>query len=105
MLDLADVHPAFNELGTRSLDVGDDQVHTPGGARHRVRDPRPDGDRARRAWRRQLHYAELLTDAVVEVQLEASLLSVKGLGTVHVRDGDQNELEPQIHHAASSVWA
>src|SRR5207244_8256816 len=33
MPDLADIHPAFDELGTRSLDVGDDQVCAPNRAR------------------------------------------------------------------------
>src|SRR3712207_3036376 len=46
--NLADVHPALDELGARRLDVEHDQVGTSVGARCRARDPDPDADRARR---------------------------------------------------------
>ena len=73
MPDLADVHPAFDELGTRGFDVGDDQVQALDGARRGAVIPVPDGDRARRARRRHLDDAELIAGAVVDVEIEADL--------------------------------
>src|SRR5947209_1738701 len=40
--DLADVYLALDELGTRGVDVGDDQVQALDGARRCLCDPRPD---------------------------------------------------------------
>src|SRR5262249_54869159 len=81
---LAGIHPAFDQLGTRGLDVGDDQVQPLDGARRSFRDPLPDTDRARRPRRRHLDDAELIAGAVVDVQIEADLFDVEGLGAVHV---------------------
>src|SRR5262245_10559021 len=65
--DLADVRPAFDELGTRRLDVGDDQVQALDRARRCFGDSLPDADRAPRAPRRQLDDAELIAGTVVDV--------------------------------------
>src|SRR5438309_10915087 len=45
MLDIAHVHPPVGQLGPGGLDVGDDEVEALRGARRRLRDPDPDGDR------------------------------------------------------------
>ena len=39
--------------------------------------------------------------AVVDVQIEAGLLDLEGLGAVHVRDMNHHEFELQVHDAAS----
>jgi hypothetical protein len=41
---------------------------------------------------------------VVDIQIEAHLLGVEALGAVHVRDGEQHELELEVHGAASLVY-
>jgi hypothetical protein len=38
---------------------------------------------------------------VIDVQVEAELVDVELLGTIHVRDGDQHEFELEIHDAPS----
>jgi hypothetical protein len=38
---------------------------------------------------------------VVDVQIEAGLLDLEGLGAVHVRDMNHHEFEPPVHDAAS----
>ena len=101
--DLAHLDAAADELGARRLDVGDDEVRAAVGARRRVGDPDPDRERARRAGRGDLDDAELLVRLVVDVEVEAALLDVELLGAVDVRDGDQHELELEIHDAASWV--
>jgi hypothetical protein len=46
ILDLAHLHPPLHELPTRGLYIRDDQLNALEGARLRLHDPRPDGDRA-----------------------------------------------------------
>ena len=87
MDELADLDSALDELGAGGLDVGDDEVQAPHGAGRRIRDPRADGYRARRARWRHLHDAKRIAGAVVDVQVEAHLLDVEGLGPVDIRDG------------------
>jgi hypothetical protein len=48
-----------------------------------------------------LHEANLVADPVVVVDVEADLLGVEGLRTVHVRDGDRDELESPVHEPLS----
>src|SRR5215203_651260 len=79
ILDLADVHPALGELGTRRVDVRDDQVQPLDGARLSVHDPGPYRDRAGRPRGRELHDAKLVAGPVVEVRVESDLLGVEGL--------------------------
>ena len=50
----------------------------------------------RRSGRRELHDAELVAGAVVDVDPEAGLL-VERLAAVHVRDGKDHDLEPHVH--------
>ena len=53
----------------------------------------------------QLHDAPIVADPVVRtgvdivVYIEPNLLGVVGLGAVHVRDGDRDQLEPVVHGA------
>jgi hypothetical protein len=42
---------------------------------------------------------------VVDVQIEAALLDVEGLGAVHVRDGNHHEFKLAVHDAVSFVWS
>ena len=96
---LADLDSASDELGAGGLDVGDDEVQAPHGAGRRIRDPRADGYRARRARWRHLHDAKRIAGAVVDVQVEAHLLDVEGLGPVDIRDGQQHQFQFPIHVA------
>jgi hypothetical protein len=79
------------------VDVRDDQVQGLDRARRGAHDPGAHRDRAGRPGRGQLHDAELLAGADVEVHVEARLLGVEGLGAVHVRDRDRHQLELEIH--------
>src|SRR6185312_14290293 len=88
-----------DELATYRLDVGDHEVDTAVRARLGVRDALPDGDRAGRARRRQLDDPELLVGRMVDVEVEAELLRVERLRAVHVRHGDDHELELQFSHS------
>ena len=83
---LAGVDAPFDELGPRGLDVGDAQVQAMERARRHLL-LLQQGDRAGRAGRGQLHDAEVLAGAVVDVQVEADLVHVEGLGAVHVETG------------------
>jgi hypothetical protein len=74
------------ELGTLERPGGD--ATTQPGAEH---------DRAGGSGRCQLHDAEVLAGAVVDINLESGLLGVEGLGAVHIRDGDDDQLEFPIH--------
>src|SRR5205823_6326528 len=74
VLDLADIDAALDELGTRRTDVGNNHLESLNDARPHVREPRPDGDRARRPWRGQLHEAKLVADRDVVVSVEAGLV-------------------------------
>jgi hypothetical protein len=40
---------------------------------------------------------------VVDVEVEADLLGVEGLGTVHVRDGNEYEFKLVVHDALPFV--
>ena len=83
------------------MDVGDDQLQALERARRHVRDdPFADDDRAARPRRGELDDPVALADLSVVVHVEAELLGVKGLGTVHVRDGHHNDFERPIHDAS-----
>src|SRR5918996_5059142 len=76
LLDLADLGAALDELGTRSLDVGDHHLHALHRAGLGIDQTLAQRDRARRPRRRQLDEANLVADAVVVVGVEADLLGV-----------------------------
>jgi hypothetical protein len=93
--------PAPGQLGAGGLDVGDDQVQAPDRTGHRrVAHER---DRAGRSGRGQLHDPEVLTGAVVDVQLKAGFLDVEVLGAVHVRDRNHHQLKLPVHGLPSLV--
>lgn len=91
-------HASADQLLPRGLDVGDDQVR----AAHRpawgvVVDADAERDGGCRAGRRALHHAELVVGLVVDVEVEAALVGVEGLGAVDVGDWQQDEFELEVH--------
>ena len=89
--------PPLDQLVPGRLDVGHDHLQSPHRPRRHVREAGPDGDRARRPGRRELHEAELVAHGVIGVGGEADLLGVERLGPVHVRDRNLHQLELPIH--------
>src|SRR5580658_10390062 len=85
-----------DNLGPRSLDVGDDQVQTLGRAGCRRGDVLAEDDRAPRARRRELDYAEVFTVVVVGVEPPTEP-SVELLCAVDIRHGDDNYLKLHVH--------
>src|SRR5262249_55891324 len=82
------------ELGSRSLDVGDDEVEKLGRAGGRRSDARAEDDRARRARGRELkHAAAALSDVGV---LPPAELLVELRHAVDVRDRDDDDLELHV---------
>ena len=67
--------------------VVDDELQALSRTGRGLRDAGPDRDRARRAGRSQLDEADLVTDAVVVVRVEADLLDVERLGRIDVDTG------------------
>ncbi len=65
---LAHVDSQGAELLTRCLDIGDDQVQRLSGTGHRVREVRPELDRACGPWRRELDQAKVLAGGKIRVQ-------------------------------------
>src|SRR4051812_39737498 len=95
--DTLDLDAVRDQLVSRRDDVGDHEVqalHAPG--RH-LADPGADRDRARRALRGQLDDPEVVSGAVVDVQVESHLLDVERLRAVDVRDGNDDEFELVVH--------
>ena len=78
-------------------DVVDDEVQAPDRSGRGTAEPGADADRTGRARRAELHDAEALTGAVIDVNLEARLLLVERLCPVDVGDGQDHELELEVH--------
>ena len=95
---LADVHSPVHEESSGSHDVGDHQVGSLDGVAVRITDTDPEADRTRGARRVHLDHTELVVGLVVDVDRPAKLLGVEGLGPVDVGDGQQDELEAEVHH-------
>jgi hypothetical protein len=92
---LADSDALAEQLGTGGLNIGDDQVKALGRARRRGGDVFAEDDRTAGAGRRELNNAKVV--AAVEISIEAPAeLRVELLGAVHIRDGNDHDLEPQV---------
>jgi hypothetical protein len=97
-LDIADVDLSLGELGSRRVDVGDDQLQALERARRHVRDDAfAHHDRAARPGWRELHDPVALADRCVVVHTEAELFCVERLGTIHVGDGDDDDFKRPVH--------
>ena len=66
-------------------------------SRRKLRQPFAEGNRARGAWRGQLHEADVITHGVVVVEDETSLLDIEGFGAVHIADRHTDQFEFEIH--------
>src|SRR5258705_5716547 len=84
-----------DEFLARSLDVGDDQVQTLGGAGCRRGDVLAEDDRAPGARWRKLDHAEVVTVVVVGVESPPEP-PVELLRAVDIRDGDDDYLELRV---------
>jgi hypothetical protein len=89
---LADLDAATEQLVAGGLDVGDDQVQPLAGAGRRRGDVLAEDDRARRARRRELDDAEVVTGCEVGVE-PPTQAAVKALGAIDVRNRDDDDLE------------
>jgi hypothetical protein len=97
---LADLGTAGDELGARSLDVGDDQVQVLGRTGRGRGDARAELDRALGARRCELDDAEVVTSSAVGVEPPAET-PVELLCAVDIRDRDDDHLELHVHDAGS----
>src|SRR5262245_29641161 len=91
----AHVSATIDELGTRRLDVGNDEIEILRRARHGRRDSLAEVDRAGRAWRRELYDPEIVTPGDIGVE-PPTQAAVKALGAIDVRNGDDDDLELQV---------
>ena len=91
----AHVGAAIDEFGARRLDVGHDEKKPPCRARRGRRDARAEVDRARRAWRRELHDPKRVADDEVGIEPPAQA-AVKALGAIDVRNRNDDDLELHI---------
>src|SRR5207244_8851136 len=99
LLDLAHLDAPPDQLRPGGVDVGHDQLEALGGARRRVDESFPQGNRAGRPRRCQLHEPDFIADRLVVVRIEADLLRIEGLGAVDVRNGDGYQFELPVHDA------
>src|SRR5690348_14408534 len=96
---LADLDAAIYELGARRLDVGHDEIKTLGRAGCGGRDIRAELNRTPRAGRRELDHPEPIEGKVgVEPPTQ---VAVKALGTIDVRNRDDDDLELQVDRPRS----
>src|SRR5215212_9848434 len=96
-LDRAHGNPALAELGLGGRDIWDHELQTHHRARWQVNQAGSDRDGAGGSGWGELQEAYLRIDLVVMVQVEADLLGVEGLGTVHIRNGHEGEFQLPIH--------
>src|SRR5829696_6490 len=95
---VAHIEAVSDEVGARRLDVGYHEVKSACRARHGRCEPGAEVDRARRAWRRELHQKCVADD---EVGIEApAQVAVEALGATDVRNGDDDDFE--LHVGRSS---
>ena len=95
MRHLAHVDTAGDELGARCLDVRHDEIEARRRARHGRRDAGAEVDRARRAWRRELHDPKRVAHDEVGVDPPAQA-AVEALGALDVGYRDDDDLEPHV---------
>ena len=76
----------FCEFDASSLDIGHDEIEPACRAGRSRRQPRAEMDRARRAWRRELHDPKCITDSKVDVEPPTQAV-IKALCTISIRDG------------------
>src|SRR5437879_2377159 len=93
---LADVDAALDELGPRRFDVRDAEMEAVQRARRHLLALQK-RDRAGGARRAELHDPEVVAGAVVDVDAEADLVGIERFGSIHVGDGDDDELQAPVH--------
>src|SRR5580700_8007695 len=91
----AHLHTAPLQFGTCRRDVGDDEMQALCRTRHGRRDAAAEDNRACRTRRRELYDAVMVARDVVQVEAP-SQFSIKALGTMRIRNGDDNHLELHI---------
>ena len=79
------------------MGVGHHHLQALHGAGLGVHDAFAEGDRARRSGRRELHKTQFVVDALIVVGVKADLLGGEGLGAVHIRHRQNDELEPPAY--------
>src|SRR5262249_35252147 len=97
---LAGLDTVREELLTRSLDAGDDQVQILGRAGRNRRDARAELDRASGARRRKLNDPEAVTDRAIGVKPPPEP-SVELLRPVDIRDGYDDHLELHVRFSGT----
>ena len=98
VLYLAGFDTAFAEECPGGVSVVDDHLKALERARGALDQAGADGDRARRPGRSQLHEAQFVAHRHVVVDDEADLIGVERLRPLHVRDGNEHQLELEVHH-------
>ena len=93
--------PPPGEFVPRGLDVGHDELQAIERAGRIL--VSHESDRACRTGRGQLHDPEVLACAVIDVQVKTGLIHVEGLGAVHVRHGNHDELKLPVHGISPSL--
>ena len=95
MEDLADLDAAAQQIGTRSLDVRDDEVHVLGRSGRGGRHLCPELDRAGGPGRRELDDPEAVVEREVGIEPPAET-RVELLRAIDVGDRDDDDLELQV---------
>src|SRR5215469_6925268 len=101
---LAHLYAVLEQLSTGLVDVVDDELQAlqrAGG--HFVAEALGEDDGAARAGWRQLHDPDRIADHRVVVDVEAELISVEGLGTVHIGHRDHYDFQGPVHDASSLI--
>src|SRR4051812_28500100 len=97
VLDVADLDAVGNQFPMGGLEVVDDEIVGPRGARRRVGQPFAELDRAGRAGWGHLDDAEAVARVIVDVDAEAER-SVEGERRVDVADRQSDNFDSVIHH-------
>jgi hypothetical protein len=100
--DRADAHTALGQLAVCGFDVGDHQIRGARRPGRRVGQADAELDRAGRARRRELDDPEAGRGVIVDVEGEAGLLGVEGLGPLDIGGSEGEHLQLVVHQAPES---
>ena len=81
------------------MNVADNYLEVVQRTRRQLRQSLADSNRACRAWRGQLHEADVITNRVVVVENKTGLVHVEVFGAIHIADWHTDEFKSEIHNS------
>ena len=96
-VDFAHLDSASGQLRPSLVNVADNYLEVVQRTRRQLRQSLADSNRACRAWRGQLHEADVITNRVVVVENKTRLVHVEVFGAIHIADWHTDEFESEIH--------